>query len=67
VLRALDAELARLWARADLARADAAAREAQTDWFRQRSLCAFETDHRACAKRSYRVRIAALRALLGGG
>lgn len=60
-LRALDAELARLWAETG-AGADPAAAEAQAAWFRQRSRCAFEEDHRACAEAAYRARIAALRA-----
>ena len=59
-LLALDAELARLWAEADPG-GDTVAAEAQAAWFRERSLCAFEDDHRGCAEAAYRDRIAALR------
>ena len=66
-LRALDAELARLWARAEAAgRVAASAQRAQADWFRQRSLCAFREDHRACVEGAYRARIAEQRRLADG-
>jgi uncharacterized protein len=62
-LRALDAEMLRLWTRAEAkGRVTEAGRSAQREWFRQRSLCAFEADHRACALAAYRARIATLRA-----
>jgi uncharacterized protein len=64
VLRALDAEVADLWARLVAAgRADASVREAQSDWFRRRSLCAFRQDHYRCSENSYRTRIEARRPL----
>ena len=60
-LRALDADLARVWARAEAAgQVTAGARQAQAAWFRQRSLCAFRDDHRACTEAAYRARIAEL-------
>lgn len=59
-LLALDAELARLWAEADPG-GDPVAAEAQAAWFRERSLCAFEEDHRGCAEAAYRARIEVLR------
>jgi uncharacterized protein len=58
VLRGLDAQLARLLATPG---ACAAETETQTDWFRRRSLCAFETDAYRCVEAAYRARIAALR------
>jgi uncharacterized protein len=58
-LRALDAELARLWGAVPAD--DPAATQAQAAWFRERSLCAFQEDHRGCAQAAYRARIAALR------
>ncbi len=65
-LRALDAEMLRLWTRAGAERhLDGAARSAQLHWFRSRSLCAFEPDHRSCAIAAYRSRIVVLRAMLG--
>jgi uncharacterized protein len=61
-LRALDAELAQLWARVEAdPDGDPAAAEAQAAWFRERSLCAFEDDHRGCAEAAYRARIDTLR------
>jgi uncharacterized protein len=67
VLLTLDAELARLWARAEAAgHVTGAAQRAQIDWFRQRSLCAFREDHRACAEAAYRERIAELQRLADG-
>jgi uncharacterized protein len=61
-LRALDDELARLWAHAEATRpVGASVQEAQADWFRQRSLCALREDHRACAEAAYRARIAELK------
>jgi uncharacterized protein len=59
-LRGLDAELARLWAEIGSS-GDPAAADAQATWFRERSRCAFEEDHRGCAEAAYRARIAALR------
>jgi uncharacterized protein len=62
-LRALDADLARLWAQVEAnPNGDPAAAEAQAAWFRERSLGAFEADHRGCADATYRDRVAALRA-----
>ena len=62
-LRALDAELARLWAQVEAGSGgDPAAAEAQAAWFRERSLCAFQEDHRGCAEAAYRARIATLQA-----
>ncbi len=62
-LRALNAELARLWAQVEAGSSgDPAAAEAQAVWFRERSLCAFQEDHRGCTESAYRARIAALRA-----
>jgi uncharacterized protein len=59
-LRALDADLARLWAQVEAdPNGDPAAAEAQAAWFRERSLCAFEADHRGCAEATYRDRRAA--------
>jgi hypothetical protein len=65
-LLALDTEMARLWARVEAeGRLDSDGRSAQMSWFRQRSLCAFDGDHRGCAIAAYRARIAALLALIG--
>jgi uncharacterized protein len=62
-LSALDEEVARLWTeRAAGSGGDAAAVEAQASWFRERSLCAFEADHRGCALAAYQARLAELRA-----
>jgi uncharacterized protein len=64
-LRALDAQLQRLWFMAEgRHRLDDAERAAQAEWFRNRSLCAFDADHRACAVTAYHGRIATLLALL---
>lgn len=61
-LRALDAEMLELWTLvAELRRQSQAD---QVAWFRRRSLCAFDPDHRACAMTAYRERIATLRAAL---
>jgi hypothetical protein len=66
-LRALDAELERLWARAEAAgRVAVSVQRAQADWFRQRSLCAFRDDHRGCVEGAYRARIAELRRIADG-
>jgi uncharacterized protein len=66
-LRALDAELERLWARAEAAgRVAVSVQQAQADWFRQRSLCAFRDDHRGCVEGAYRARIAELRRIADG-
>lgn len=66
-LRALDAEMLRIWHMAEARhRLDGAERVAQVEWFRARSLCAFKSDHRACVVSAYNSRIAALLALLGG-
>ena len=61
-LRALDGEVAELLAGPG---APAASRwiEAQDQWFRHRSRCAFAEDHRACAEAAYRERLALLRPL----
>jgi uncharacterized protein len=64
-LRALDAQLLRLWFMAEgRQRLDDAERAAQSEWFRSRSLCAFDTDDRGCVVAAYHSRIAALLALL---
>lgn len=61
-LRALDAEMRGLWTRAALAgQVFGTDYRVQNDWFRQRSLCAFEADHRRCALTAYSRRIAELR------
>ncbi len=60
-LRALDAELARLWEHAaSVSDGDAAAGVEQAAWFRERSRCAFMEDHRGCVVSAYRSRIVAL-------
>lgn len=63
-LRALDARMLRLWRMSEARhRSDAAAiLDSQLAWFRSRSLCAFETDHRACVIATYRNRIEILQA-----
>lgn len=62
-LRALDAKLAQIWAQAEArSGGDPAAADEQAAWFRERSLCAFQENHRACAESAYRARIAALQA-----
>jgi uncharacterized protein len=67
VLLALDAEWARLRARAEAAgHVTRAAQRAQIDWFRQRRLCAFGEDQRAFAEAAYRERIAQLQRLAAG-
>lgn len=45
-------------------RLDDPERAAQAEWFRNRSLCAFDADHRGCVVAAYHSRIAALLALL---
>lgn|GEM_PF-3694496 len=66
-LRALDAEMRGLWTRAALAgQVSDTDFSAQSDWFRQRSLCAFEADHRRCALTVYSQRIAELREKFAG-
>jgi uncharacterized protein len=66
-LRALDAELAHLWAGAQAAgRVAASAQSVQAAWFRRRSLCAFHDDHRGCVEGAYRARIAELRRIADG-
>lgn len=64
-LRALDTQMLRLWRMAEARhRGNGDGRDAQIAWFRSRSLCAFESDHRACVVTSYHNRIATLRALV---
>jgi uncharacterized protein len=64
-LRALDAQMLRLWVMAEgRHRLDDAERAAQAEWFHNRSLCAFEADHHACAVAAYQSQISALLALL---
>lgn len=64
-LRALDAELATLWAAIDAdPHTTVEERDAQEAWFRQRSACAFESDQAACVESAYRARIDTLRRAL---
>lgn len=64
-LRALDAQLLRFWVMAEgRHRLDDAERAAHAEWFRNRSLCAFDADHRGCVVAAYHSRIATLLALL---
>jgi uncharacterized protein len=60
VLRGLDAEMLELWNQ--VAAVHKRWQAEQEAWFRRRSLCAFDPDHRACAMTAYRERIIALRA-----
>lgn len=61
-LLALDVELATLWSQVSSGPGGGpAATAAQAAWFRERSLCAFEEDHRGCVDVAYRARIEALR------
>lgn len=62
VLRPLDTEMLDLWDRISATRNGNQAE--QVAWFRRRSLCAFDPDHRACAMTAYLERIATLRAAL---
>lgn len=65
-LRALDTQMLRLWRMVEARHPeDGGLRVAQAAWFRERSLCAFEADHRACVAAAYRSRIAALLRLAG--
>jgi uncharacterized protein len=64
-LRALDVQMLRSWVMAEgRHRLDDRERVAQAEWFRNRSLFAFDADHRGCAVAAYHSRIAALLALL---
>jgi uncharacterized protein len=60
-LRALDQQLAALWAKTD---ADPQTtendREIQAAWFRQRSMCAFRADQATCVEAAYLSRMDAL-------
>jgi uncharacterized protein len=54
-LLALDVELATLWSQLSSGPAGGpAATDAQAAWFRERSLCAFEDDHRGCVEAALR-------------
>ena len=61
-LRALDTEMLELWDR--IAKTRKRSEAEQAAWFRRRSLCAFDPDHRACVVTAYRTRITDLRAAL---
>lgn len=64
-LLALDARMRDVWAELDFARVVApdAWVEAQEDWFRRRSLCAFSERHTECLRSAYGERIAVLEAM----
>ena len=64
-LRALDARVRDAWVELDFARVVAPDTwvEAQEDWFRRRSLCAFSERHAECLRDAYVERIAVLEAL----
>lgn len=60
-LLALDAEMLGLWSGArDLSFVPSYWIEAQSAWFKRRSLCAFRDDHSDCVKAAYSERIAVL-------
>lgn len=63
-LRALDARMRDAWDTLDFVGlvAPGAWVEAQQDWFRRRSLCAFSARHGECLQDAYRERIAVLEA-----
>ena len=64
-LRALDAQMLRFWVMAEARHGlDDSERAAQVEWFRNRSLCAFDANHRGCVVAAYHSRITALLALL---
>jgi uncharacterized protein len=64
-LRALDARMLDVWSSLDLARvlAPDAWVESQQEWFKRRSLCAFNERHDDCLRGAYLERIAVLEAL----
>jgi uncharacterized protein len=64
-LRALDARMREAWAAVDFAAvvAPGAWVEAQQEWFRRRSLCAFSDRHADCLQGAYLERVAVLEAL----
>jgi uncharacterized protein len=64
-LQALDARMLEAWSSLDLARVVAADAwvESQQEWFKRRSLCAFNELHADCLRGAYIERIAVLEAL----
>lgn len=64
-LRALDARMLDAWMTLDFASVVAADAwvEAQQEWFKRRSLCAFHERHAECLRDAYKERIAVLEAL----
>lgn len=64
-LSALDQTLARMLVKlpSQVGSTDLPWTEGQQAWFKRRSLCAFEENHRECARDAYRTRVAELSAL----